>query len=212
MPKGSRGGRGGGGGGGGGGESIYVKNQTDLVSRRETEQKLVDDTLRPAQYVYDEYGVVVNDFQVNELGGKGSRTTMAYHDSDGNIAFNKLYWNEQKINGAYDDGVLAGFHPPRGNKSGTEATAAHELGHALNRAAALRSGGTMEGAANDIVTAAARKMGVRYTDVAKRISGYAKKNAKETIAEAFADVYCNGKNAQAASKAVMSELNAYFGK
>ena len=168
--------------------------------------------MRPANYVYDEYGVAINDFQVNQLQGAGSRSVMAYYDSDGNLAFNNLFWNEQKINGAYDDGVLAGFHPPRGNKSGTEATAAHELGHALNRAAALRSGGTMEGAANDIVTAAARKMGVNYRDVAKRISGYAKTNAKETIAEAFADVYCNGKNAQAASKAVMSELNAYFGK
>ena len=137
MPKGSRGGRGG--GDGGGDVNVNVLETTSLISRRENEQNLVDDTLRPADYVNREYGVVINDFQVNTLQGKGSRSVMAYYDSDGNLAFNKLFWNEQKINDAYDAAVLAAFHPRRGNVSGTEATAAHELGHALNRAAALRS-------------------------------------------------------------------------
>ena len=48
--------------------------------------------------------------------------------------------------------------------------------------------------------------------MAAKISGYAKTNYAECVAEAFADVYCNGKNAKKESRAVVSELNKYYGR
>lgn len=40
------------------------------------------------------------------------------------------------------------------------------------------------------------------------ISKYARSNYSETIAEASADVFCNGKNASRASKAIMKEVKS----
>ena len=42
--------------------------------------------------------------------------------------------------------------------------------------------------------------------MAGKISGYARYNYSETIAEASADVYCNGGRASKASRAIMTEI------
>ncbi len=44
------------------------------------------------------------------------------------------------------------------------------------------------------------------TKIANAISGYAKENNAECIAEATADVYCNGRKAKTESKAIVKAL------
>ena len=49
-------------------------------------------------------------------------------------------------------------------------------------------------------------------NMAGHISQYARTNYSETIAEASADVYCNGKKASKASKAIMNEVRSILKK
>jgi len=44
----------------------------------------------------------------------------------------------------------------------------------------------------------------------KAVSGYAEENNAECVAEAFADVFCNGKKAKAESRAIVSVLEKYL--
>ena len=46
--------------------------------------------------------------------------------------------------------------------------------------------------------------------MAKKISGYATRSTKEAIAEAYADVYCNGAKAAKESAAIVNVLNKYL--
>lgn len=48
--------------------------------------------------------------------------------------------------------------------------------------------------------------------MARQISGYATYNNKEAIAEAVADVYCNGAKAHKESKAIVGIIKKYLGK
>ena len=69
----------------------------------------------------------------------------------------------------------------------------------------------MDRIAGVICRSAASKLGIKGTKaLAAKISGYAKESHTETIAEAYADVYCNGSNASAASRAVVAELKSWF--
>lgn len=118
------------------------------------------------------------------------------------------------MNKAYDQCVDAGFHPPRGNKTGIEAVAAHEMGHRLTDAIGEKTGlgsWQIDRVSNDIVKSAAKKAGYKSTkEFTAKISGYAKQNHAEAVAEAFADVYCNGSKAKRESKAVVDAMNKYF--
>lgn len=58
----------------------------------------------------------------------------------------------------------------------------------------------------EIVARAAKTLKMKTENVAGNISEYARYNYSETIAEAGADVYCNGEKASAASKAIMAEV------
>lgn len=205
------GGRGASSAGAGGNISVNVANSTSLISERERNQKEVDQTLAAFKDVNEEYGYIIEDINLVTLQGKGAKSVIAYYDSnDKTISTNKYFFNAAKMDAAYDECVRQGFHPGRGNKSGTEAVAFHELGHALTDAYAAKNGiSSFEGAAGSIVSAAASKLGKGATSksIGAKISGYAKKNASETIAEAFADVKCNGSKAKAESKAVVDVLN-----
>ena len=46
--------------------------------------------------------------------------------------------------------------------------------------------------------------------MAGKISGYAKTKPSETVAEAFCDVYCNGKKAHKESIAIVNVMNGYL--
>lgn len=118
---------------------------------------------------------------------------------------NTLYMNQKYIKNKNLTAAMRssnGFHPGIGNKTGAEAVAAHEIGHRLGAVAAQKAGVSQK----EIVARAAKKVGIKTADMAGHISGYARSNYGETIAEASADVFCNGKNASKASQAIMAEI------
>lgn len=201
------------GGGGNTGGNVSIANTKSLVSERENNQALVDETLSVFNDVYEEYGVQVNDIQIAELG-KGSNT-MAYYDFEDNIAVNEKYFNSKTMNQAYAESVKSGFHPSNGNKTPMQAVVAHELGHALTErvGAKMGQGGfvNIDKVANSIVNEARRGSGHKGAKSFRTaISGYAKKNNAECIAEAFSDVFCNGKKAKKESRAVVGVIDKYL--
>ena len=124
---------------------------------------------------------------------------------------NSCYAYIDKMNQVMDDAHKAGYHPSRGNKTGTEAVALHESGHALTDHVAGKMGTDFDSAAKRIVQDAIKNNSVKggSAKFAASISGYAKKNYAECIAEAVADHYCNGNKASAASKMIFAELRKY---
>lgn len=195
---------------GGGGESVKVVSDFSLISMREDgKQQEVDAVLDTIHFVHDKYGTDLNDLQIVKLGA-GSQGVMAFYDSMGNLAVNTNYFDHAAMNAAYDRATADGFHPGRGLHTAMEAVVAHELGHHLTDLAGQRAGlgaWQIDRVANEIVDKVTRKLGYHNTaQVAKAISGYAQHNTAETIAEAYSDVYCNGKNAARESREVVKEL------
>ena len=194
--------------GGGGVNPANIHNERDLVSERERKQAEVDGVLTVARDIADEYGVDVGQFMLADVGGKDS-STMAYSDGE-NIGFNSKYFDGAKMDAAYDACVESGFHPSRGKKSGIEAVARHEYGHVLTQKAAEKLGVyDMDAAAKIIVDRATKNTNHKGSiSFAKKISGYAGKNNAECVAEAIADVYCNGRKASAESRAIVKEIKS----
>ena len=210
------GGRGSGSGKGGGdllgrqGNTGEISNARDMLSERSKRVTETDDVLSVGRRMTGLYGgeSAVNQFQIAKVSGG----TMAYYDADGNLALNEKYMNSEGMNRAYDAAVKNGFHPSRGGKSGIEAVAAHEYGHALTDLAAQRMGlggfGGIEETSRQIVERARKKTRQKTNlNFAKRISGYAQYNFAECVAESVSDWYCNGGRAKKESRAVMAVLN-----
>ena len=120
------------------------------------------------------------------------------------LFMNGKYVRNANLTQAMQAGAKSGFHPGIGNKTGAEAVASHEIGHRLGEVAAKRAGISEQ----DIVARAATKVGIKTENMAGHISKYARSNYSETIAEASADVYCNGKNASKVSRAIMAEVKS----
>ena len=58
---------------------------------------------------------------------------------------------------------------------------------------------------------AKKRLGAKSVDsVRSKISGYGKSSNAEAVAEAFADVYCNGKKASKESQTVVNILSEYL--
>lgn len=147
-----------------------------------------------------EYGDAVKQMKLHVATFGDSSTLGAYGDDT-------LYMNRQYVKNAYltqamQASAKSGFHPSIGSRTGAEAVAAHEIGHRLGEVAAKKAGISER----DIVARAAQRAGIKTNNMAGHISGYARSNYGETIAEASADVYCNGKNASKASRAIMTEI------
>ena len=198
--------------GGSGGGAINILETTSLVSAREGKQQEVDETLQTFKDMHDEYGYVAEDLQLAKLDSADAGT-LAYYDGS-NVAFNESYFNKQLMEGAYANDVKNGFHPSQGNKTALQAVASHELGHALTDKAIAKMGskyGRQDGA-EAILREAQKQVGHKgkLADMASKISGYAKESARECIAEAFADVYCNGKKATNESQAIVNTMNKYL--
>ena len=181
-----------------------------MISERSKRQTETDDVLSVGRRMTGLYGgdSAVNQFQIAKVGGG----TMAYYDSKGNLALNEKYMNSAGMDRAYDAAVKNGFHPSRGEKSGIQAVAAHEYGHALTDMAAQKMGlggfNGIEQASRQIVERARKKTRQRTNlNFAKKISGYAQYNFAECVAEAVSDWYCNGSKAKKESRAVMAVLN-----
>ena len=205
------GGRGSGSGGdllGKSGDPGKVSNIRDMISMRGQQQQETDDVLSVARRMTSLFGQdqAINQFQVANMTG----SAMAYYDSDGNIAMNQKYMNTEGMNAAYDAAVKSGFHPGRGNKSGTEAVASHEYGHALADKCGQKLGQRdIEAASRTIVERARKKTGQRTNMAfAQKISGYAQYNFAECVAEAVSDWHCNGSKAKKESRAIVAVMNS----
>ena len=210
MAKGSRGGRRGGITGGLKPDDILstsnllIDTKLDDVTRKEVTKTLKD--------FQDEYGLNYNNTRIAKLKPKSN--ALAYYDGDG-IAINAKYLNSKKMNDAYQRCVESGFHPKSGSKTGMEAVVAHELGHALTDMAGAKMGvkGGIDASSKAIVNEARKATKHRgVVQMASKISGYAKQSNAEAIAEAVADVYCNGKKARSESRAIVNVMNKYLKK
>ena len=148
-----------------------------------------------------------------ELGGKDKFSTLGYYsDQERTVALNRNYTDIGKMNSVYDEAVRSGYHPARGDKTGTEAVTLHEMGHALTGYVQKKMGSSsFDAAAQRIVRAAYNASNGKGGTLAwaGNISGYAQQNYAECIAEAVCDHYCNGSRAAAESRAIMSILRRY---
>lgn len=213
--RGASSGGGAGGGASGGLNPANIVSTTSMVSARGNKEAEVDQALSVARDILNQYGLNVEDLQIATLKGKDALTTVAYYDAGGNLAYNTNFFDAQKANSAYDMDVKAGFHPSRGNKTGIEAVVAHEMGHALTDEIAKRKGygnWQLDRASTDIVKQASKNAGYGNSTrkFISKISGYGATSHAEALAEAFADVYCNGSKAGKESKAVVDLMNSYF--
>lgn len=205
MAKGGRGGKRGGTGGVKPGEikgthNLHIDTALDDKTRGEVTSVLHD--------FNSKYGIETNNTRIAQMSATSS--ALAYYDYEG-IAINSKYLNSDTMNKAYQQCVASGFHPSSGNKTGLEAVVAHELGHHVNDVVAGKMGLSLDASAERIVTKARKMTGDKGNIIfGSKISGYAKSSNAETIAEAFADHYCNGRKAKAQSKAIVKVVDSYF--
>ena len=210
------GGRGSGSGGwgapsGSSGANVGIKSTESLISARGERPQEVDQILSAARDIERDYGVTANDLQIATLDKKDANT-MGYFDPVAqNMAINVNYMNSDRVNKAYDRGVQYGEHPSRGNKSALESIAYHELGHSVaHKLAGDKWGKEYDNFCNKVVKEAGNTLGYKkFQDFTSKISRYGTKNSSEAIAEAFADVYCNGSNAAKESQAIINTINKY---
>lgn len=211
MPKGDRGGKWDA-PSGGSDKPANIKEEKSLISARETKGEEVDQVLTTLKAMTEEYGVNVEDVNIAVMG-KGSQNIIGYFSSEGNLGINQSFFNTEKLNGAYDDDVRKGFHPSRGDKTGLEAVTAHEYGHSIAHKLAGGWGKNYDNMCNKITQEAGKSLGYKkFNDFASKVSGYAKESSSECIAEAFADVYCNGSKASKESQAVVNTMRKYLNK
>ena len=206
-------------GGGGSGTSVNVVSEQDIWSYRHNPNNApyVDAINTGVSRIQNDFPDIMQDVNyVNtaELGGKDRDGVLGYYTpATKSVALNQNFTDIQKMNRTYDASVQSGFHPSRGNRTGTEAVALHEMGHALTDHVAKKLGITnFDAAARTIVTNARKSSSTRARgnkQFRRQISGYAARNDAEGIAEAVADYYCNGNRASSASKAIMNELFNY---
>lgn len=213
MAKGSSGGKRGGGEGreraGGSVNPNNIKNRTDLVSTREGNQEAVDETLSVFQAVYEEYGVTASTIELANFVGKDSNALGCC--SGDAITINKSYFSKGGMDSAMKKSVEQGYHPSLGDKTGLQAVVAHEAGHMLTLHLENKLGQGYKETSKRIVDEARKKTGYRgVVQMERAISRYATVNDGEAIAEAFSDVFCNGKKAHKESIAIVDVMNKYL--
>ena len=214
------GGRGGSSGmGGDSGENVNIIDTTDVWSYRHKSNNepfvdAINEGARKIQNDFNDLMDTVATVNAAELGGDDKYTTLGFYSSGMKmVALNQNFTDIDKMNKVYDKSVEKGYHPSRGNLTGTEAVALHEMGHALTDHIAKKMGlpGLDKAAQKLFIDAYKASKGKgKYKDWAGKISGYAKENYAEAVAEAVADYYCNGQNAHANSLAIMNQLRKYM--
>lgn len=191
-----------------------IVNEREMISERNaSNQQQIDDVLQVSKQVTEMYGndAATGGFTLAEFKGKDSNTLGCYTEGGG-ITMNAKYATNQNMDSVMDKCAEMGYHPSRGNKSGTYAVAAHEYGHSLTENARKAMGESdYTRAATRIVNEARKITGDRGNIIfGRKISEYATTNNAETIAEAFSDHLCNGKKAKPQSKAIVQVLNKYL--
>ena len=198
------------------GKPINIKSETDVWSYRHNpnNEPFVDSINSSVRDIADDFPGLMNDVSaVNsaELGGADHDSTLGFYAGD-RVSLNANYTDIGKMNAVYDQSVKSGYHPPRGNKNGTEAVTYHEMGHALSDHIATKMGAAnLDEASKTIVDNAYKATGGKggTKKWAGKISGYAQESYAECVAEAVADYYCNGSKASEYSKAIMTEMKKY---
>ena len=205
------------------GKSLDIKSLTDVWSYRHNpkNEAFVDEINSGVQKLQDDYGDIMNvviTVSSAELGGSDKQNVLGFYGGHG-LAINQNYTDIEKMNKTYDTTVKQGFHPSRGNLSGTQAVTLHEMGHALTQLYAEKMGlADIDAGAKEIVLNAYNATRSRLRKKAKavpkhwagRISGYASESYAEAVAEAVADYYCNGTKAKAESHAIIDEIKKAF--
>lgn len=175
----------------------------------------VNQTIREMGETYGELNTVINDVYIAKLQGAHSRSILAFWGGNGELGINKRFGNIDKMTKVYEDSVKSGFHPSRGNKTAEQAVIAHELGHSLTTLAQQKTGAKsfddvakriMKDSQKILNKQAGKRKYQGTNKIANAISGYARENNAECIAEATTDVYCNGRKAKSESKAVVQAL------
>lgn len=202
----------------GSGENVNIVSETDVWTYRHSENNepfvdAINSGARRIQNDFEDMMQAVNYVSAAELGGADKHRILGYFsETDGTVALNRNYTNIDKMNQVYDAAVKSGYHPSRGNLSGTEAVTLHEMGHALTAYVQKRmNSSSFDAAAQRIVRAAYKSVDGRGGTYkwAGGISGYAQQSYSECIAEAVADYYCNGRKASPESRAIMNVLRRY---
>ena len=207
MAKGSRGGRRGGNLTGGVNPND-IKGTTNLLIDTDLDEITRGEVTRTLKDFQDKYGLDYNNTRIANM--KSETGVLAYYDGEG-IAINNEYLNSDTMNAVYKKSVESGFHPSNGSKTGMEAVVSHELGHAVNGIIADRMGISLDASADRIVNEAMKN--TKHKSVStfqSKISGYAKQSYAETVAEAMADCYCDGKKARSESKAIQKVVDKYM--
>ena len=207
MAKGGRGGRRGG-KPTGGVNPRDIKGTTNLLIDTDLDEITRGEVTRTLKDFQDKYNLDYNNTRIANM--KPGTGVLAYYDGEG-IAINNEYLNSDTMNAVYKKSVESGFHPSNGSKTGMEAVVSHELGHAVNGIIADRMGISLDASADRIVNEAMKN--TKHKNVStfqSKISGYAKQSYAETVAEAMADCYCNGKKARSESKAIQKVVDKYM--
>lgn len=204
------------GSGGGGLNPNDIKSETDVWSyrHRKGNEAFVDEINTGVGRIQSDFPDLmdtVNTVNTAELKGAAKQGVLGFYGG-GTVALNQNYTDINKMNSVYDASVKSGFHPSRGSRTGTEAVALHETGHALTDHIGKKMGArNMDDAAKKIVDKAYKdskgKGGTKAW--AKKISGYATESNAECIAEAVADWYCNGRKSAKESQAIIKVLKSY---
>ena len=206
MAKGGRGGRRG--GITGGVNPKDIKGTTNLLIDTGLDEVTRSEVTRTLKDFQDKYDLDYNNTRIADM--KSGTGVLAYYDGEG-IAINNEYLNSDTMNAVYKKSVESGFHPSNGSKTGMEAVVSHELGHAVNGIIADRMGMSLHASADRIVNEAMKNTKHKNVNTFQsKISGYAKHSYAETVAEAMADVYCNGKKARSESKAIQKIVDGYM--
>ena len=192
------------------GENINYTEKGDLMSLSETNfRNNIMDTIKDFQ---DDNPDLFNDgIVVKEIVADTKSTALAFWGEDGTLALNSKYDDAKAMDTAYAQCEKEGFHPSRGNKTAEQAVMAHELGHSLTSLAVKKQNMSFDEISKKIIREATAEAKTKNAKkFALNISEYAKKSNAECIAEAVADVYCNGSKAKAESHIVVNTLRKYI--
>lgn len=185
-----------------------IKGTTNLLIDTNLDEVTRSEVVRTLKDFKDKYDLEYYNTRIAYM--KKGTGVLAYYDGEG-IAINSEYLNSAIMNEAYKRCVETGFHPSNGSKTGMEAVVSHELGHAVNDIIADRMGVSLDASADRIVNEAMRNSkNTSVNSFQSKISGYAKSNYAETVAEAMADYYCNGRKASKESKAIQKVVDKYM--